>query len=83
MQIYICFFLYLICLKVTHVVFRDGSYQTYDTAMELNIPLVSARWVDHSMIANRIMKTIEYPPINMDSYIEPREYNYKFTFGVS
>lgn len=59
--------------------FRDGYFKTYDTAIKRNIPLVSARWVEYSMIANKLLDPVVFPPINMEKYTEPREIKYTFT----
>lgn len=55
-------------LKVTHVVFRDGYRKTYDKAIERKIPLVSARWVEYSRIAKKMLNPVDYPPVDIEKY---------------
>lgn len=78
-----CYLFYGIWLKVTHVVFRDGYPKTYNTAIQRNIPLVSACWVEKSILAKKLMDPVDYPPINMEKYTKPREYKFKFNLKVS
>jgi len=59
-------------------VFRDGYRRTYDKAIERNIPLVSARWVENSRLAKRILDPNEYPPVDMEKYTKAPEDNLKF-----
>ncbi|XP_022180207.1 uncharacterized protein LOC111040580 [Myzus persicae] len=54
--------------KVTHVMFCDGYRSTYKKAVERNIPLVSARWMEYSKLANKIQDPADYPPVGMDKY---------------
>lgn len=55
-------------LKVTHIVFRDGYRKTYDKAIERNIPLVSARWVEYSRMAGKMLNPADYPPVDIEKY---------------
>jgi len=59
------------------VVFRDGYRRTYNKAIERNIPLVSARWVENSRLANRILDPKEYPPVDIAKYTKTPEINFK------
>lgn len=59
------------------MVFRDGYRKTYDTAIERKIPLVSARWVENSKFAKKILSPDDYPPIGIEKYTRPREITYK------
>ncbi|XP_022174220.1 uncharacterized protein LOC111036501 [Myzus persicae] len=54
--------------KVTHVIFCDGYRSTYNKAMKLNIPLVSARWIEYSKLANKMLEPADYPPVDMEKY---------------
>uniref|UniRef100_A0A2S2PST0 Microcephalin n=1 Tax=Schizaphis graminum TaxID=13262 RepID=A0A2S2PST0_SCHGA len=54
--------------KVTHVMFCDGYRSTYNKAVERNIPLVSARWMEYSRRANKIQDPADYPPVGMEKY---------------
>lgn len=54
--------------KVTHVMFCDGYRSTYNKAIERKIPLVSARWMEYSKLANKIQDPADYPPVGMDKY---------------
>ncbi|KAF0741929.1 microcephalin isoform X1 [Aphis craccivora] len=54
--------------KVTHVMFCDGYRSTYTKAVERNIPLVSARWIEYSKRANKILDPADYPPVGMEKY---------------
>lgn len=54
--------------KVTHVVFRDGYRKTYTTSVNRNVPLVSARWLEDSRLANKILDPINYPPVGIEKY---------------
>ncbi|XP_027851704.2 microcephalin-like [Aphis gossypii] len=54
--------------KVTHVMFCDGYRSTYNKAVKRNIPLVSARWMEYSKLANKILDPIDYPPVGMEKY---------------
>ncbi|VVC30412.1 BRCT domain [Cinara cedri] len=66
-------------LKVTHIVFRDGNPKTYDKAIERNIPLVSARWVHNSRVANKILDPIDYPPVDIEKFKKPLGSTYNIT----
>ncbi|CAH1733335.1 unnamed protein product [Aphis gossypii] len=54
--------------KVTHVMFCDGYRSTYNKAVERNIPLVSARWMEYSRLAKKIQDPADYPPVGMEKY---------------
>ncbi|XP_060847460.1 uncharacterized protein LOC132927023 [Rhopalosiphum padi] len=54
--------------KVTHVMFCDGYRSTYNKAVERNIPLVSARWMEYSRRANKIQDPADYPPVGLEKY---------------
>ncbi|KAL4143649.1 hypothetical protein QTP88_005960 [Uroleucon formosanum] len=54
--------------KVTHVMFCDGYRSTYNKAIKRNIPLVSARWMEYSKLANKMLKPEDYPPVDMEKY---------------
>ncbi|XP_026819681.1 uncharacterized protein LOC113558423 [Rhopalosiphum maidis] len=54
--------------KVTHVMFCDGYRSTYNKAVERNIPLVSARWMEYSRRANKILSPADYPPVGLEKY---------------
>lgn len=71
--------MYNFVLKVTHIVFRNGNRKTYNKAIELNIPLVSARWVENCRIANKVLNPIDYPPIDIDKFKKP----VKLTYNIS
>lgn len=57
-----------LCFQVTHVIFCDGYRSTYNKAMKLNIPLVSARWMEYSKLANKMLEPADYPPVDMEKY---------------
>lgn len=59
--------------------FRDGYRKTYNKAIEHKIPLVSARWVENCQYAKKILDPAEYPPIDIEKYAKPREYNYNIS----
>jgi len=48
--------------------FCDGYRSTYTKAIERNIPLVSARWMVYSKLANKMLDPEDYPPVDMDKY---------------
>jgi len=48
--------------------FCDGYRSTYNKAVERNIPLVSARWMEYSKLANKIQDPADYPPVGMEKY---------------
>jgi len=48
--------------------FCDGYRSTYNKAVERNIPLVSARWMEYSRKANKMLDPADYPPVGMDKY---------------
>ncbi|XP_060877830.1 uncharacterized protein LOC132950410 isoform X2 [Metopolophium dirhodum] len=54
--------------KVTHVMFCDGYRSTYNKAIKRNIPLVSARWMEYSKLANKMLKPEDYPPVGLENY---------------
>uniref|UniRef100_A0A2H8TMI7 Microcephalin n=1 Tax=Melanaphis sacchari TaxID=742174 RepID=A0A2H8TMI7_9HEMI len=54
--------------KVTHVMFCDGLRSTYNKAIKRNIPLVSARWMEYSKLANKMLDPLDYPPVDMEKY---------------
>lgn len=47
--------------------------------MERKIPLVSARWVENCQYAKKILDPAEYPPIDIEKYAKPREYNFNIS----
>ncbi|XP_060856102.1 uncharacterized protein LOC132933848 isoform X2 [Metopolophium dirhodum] len=57
--------------KVTHVMFCDGYRSTYNKAVERNIPLLSARWMEYSYSANKMLDLADYPPVGMEKYTKP------------
>lgn len=61
--------------KVTHVMFCDGLRSTYNKAIKRNIPLVSARWMEYSKLANKILDPADYPPIGMEKYTKTPKTN--------
>ncbi|CAI6354085.1 unnamed protein product [Macrosiphum euphorbiae] len=63
--------------KVTHVMFCDGYRSTYNKAVERNIPLVSARWMEYSYKANKMLDPATYPPVGIEKYTKtpPRKIN--------
>ncbi|XP_050533488.1 microcephalin-like isoform X2 [Daktulosphaira vitifoliae] len=62
--------------KVTHVVFRDGYRATYRKAIERNIPLVSARWVEGCKISNTLLDPANYPPVDLEKYQKTPEIDF-------
>lgn len=48
--------------------FCDGYRSTYNKAIKRNIPLVSARWMEYSKLANKMLKPEDYPPVDMEKY---------------
>lgn len=50
------------------MVFYGGYRKTYNTAIERNIPLVSARWVEKSKLANKMLDPVDYPPVDIENY---------------
>lgn len=48
--------------------FCDGYRSTYNKAVERNIPLVSARWMEYSKLANKMQDPADYPPVGMEKY---------------
>lgn len=54
--------------KVTHVMFCDGYRSTYKKSVERNIPLVSARWMEYSYSAKKMLDPADYPPVGMEKY---------------
>lgn len=48
--------------------FCDGYRSTYNKAVERNIPLVSARWMKYSELANKMLDPVDYPPVDMEKY---------------
>lgn len=48
--------------------FCDGLRSTYNKAIKRNIPLVSARWMEYSKLANKILDPADYPPVDMEKY---------------
>ncbi|XP_001949045.2 uncharacterized protein LOC100168837 [Acyrthosiphon pisum] len=54
--------------KVTHVMFCDGYRSTYKKAIKRNIPLVSARWMEYSKLANKMLEPKDYPPVDLEKY---------------
>jgi len=57
--------------------FCDGYRSTYNKAVERNIPLVSARWMEYSYKANKMLDPATYPPVGMEKYTKtpPRKIN--------
>jgi len=54
-------------------VFREGSYKTYNTALQRNIPLVSARWVEGCKLAKRMVDPQIYPCVQLEKYKTPKK----------
>jgi len=48
--------------------FCDGLRSTYNKAIKRNIPLVSARWMEYSKLANKMLDPDDYPPVDMEKY---------------
>lgn len=48
--------------------FCDGYRSTYNKAIKRNIPLVSARWMEYSKLANKMLKPEDYPPVDIEKY---------------
>ncbi|XP_003244772.1 microcephalin isoform X1 [Acyrthosiphon pisum] len=63
--------------KVTHVLFCDGYRSTYNKAVERNIPLVSARWMEYSYLAKKMQDPADYPPVDMEKYTKTPSRNIK------
>lgn len=55
------------------MLFCDGYRRTYNKATERNIPLVSARWIEKSHLANKLLDPKDYPPNDLEKYKKPRE----------
>lgn len=51
--------------------FCDGYRSTYKKAIQRNIPLVSARWMEYSKLANKMLEPDDYPPVDMEKYAKP------------
>jgi len=48
--------------------FCDGYRSTYKKSVERNIPLVSARWMEYSYSAKKMLDPADYPPVGMEKY---------------
>jgi len=48
--------------------FCDGYRSTYKKAIKRNIPLVSARWMEYSKLANKMLEPEDYPPVDLEKY---------------
>lgn len=53
--------------------FHDGSLETYKTAIERKIPLVTSKWVENSHLAHKMMDPSDYTPIDMEKYTKSQE----------
>uniref|UniRef100_A0A1Y1L3Q4 BRCT domain-containing protein n=1 Tax=Photinus pyralis TaxID=7054 RepID=A0A1Y1L3Q4_PHOPY len=54
--------------KVTHVVFKDGSFGTYQKAKLLKVHLVSVLWLEAIRKSNIRVSERNYPALGTDSY---------------
>uniref|UniRef100_A0A2S2PWA9 Microcephalin n=1 Tax=Sipha flava TaxID=143950 RepID=A0A2S2PWA9_9HEMI len=59
--------------KVTHVLFHDGSLETYKTAIERKIPMVTEKWVKYSNLAEKMMDPFLFPPVDVERYTKVQE----------
>jgi hypothetical protein len=53
--------------------FHDGSLETYKTAIERKIPMVTEKWVRYSNLAEKMMDPSLFPPVDMERYIKVQE----------
>lgn len=65
------------------MIFRNGSRKTYETAKNRNIPLVSAKWVNNSRIANKMLNPIDFPAYDTEKYTVKKEVKLNHNHVVS
>lgn len=51
--------------KITHVVYKDASYRTFDRARLIKAKLVSVLWIEACRKKGRRVPESRYPPIGM------------------
>lgn len=56
---------------VTHVVFKDGSVETYQKAKQLKIPMVSILWIEACMTQKKLVPVDSFVPLELDKYKFP------------
>lgn len=52
--------------RVTHVVYRDGSYETFQRARILKAKLVSVLWIEACRKKGRRVNEAKYPALGMN-----------------
>jgi hypothetical protein len=53
--------------------FHDGSIETYKTAIERKIPMVTEKWVKYSNLAEKMMDPFLFPPVDVERYTKVQE----------